>query len=145
MFQSSKEAIGSDKWCDGPCLRSRFDNDNMEFPLEGQGGEARFAPKISLDRAGDVALESLPERRDVAELGQAPGQRIQVPVFAVTRVRTDRNSGPRVRDTVGENELVVSAKHVGAFYSELHGELRTNRNEKLVVVPTELAATNIEW
>jgi hypothetical protein len=93
MFQSAKNALGADERRNGPSLRSRFDDDDLEFPIEGQCSAARFAPKTLLDRAGAIAFEGLPKWRDFLELA--------------------RGCGP-----APENQRAASLEHIRAIYSE---------------------------
>jgi hypothetical protein len=74
-------------------LRSRFGDEEMDFPIEGQCGAAGFAPKILLDRACGIAFEHPPKWSDLVKLTESMRRRTPVLIFAVTGARADGNSG----------------------------------------------------
>ena len=112
MLQSAKNAIGADKRRDGPCLRARSHDNEMEFPFEGQGGATGFAPKAFLDRGCNIAFEYAPKWSCIVELARVVGGRIPDPVIVVIGVDGKRNRGHARRwDRLMENWQIVSAMH----------------------------------
>jgi hypothetical protein len=114
MFQSPESTLGAEKRRDGSRSRSRFDDNEIEFPIQRQGGAAGFAPKTLLDRACHGAFESPPKWGNTFELVQTGSSSIPVSIVLLIGVPSERHlNRARRRDRLMENWRIVSAMHFG--------------------------------